>query len=122
MVNQSAADPKNASTAANARVPKLVVPGKKIDYGKQPQGITLVRAIVIKNGGRANLNIDAVVPACGCTTVDFPKVLRPGQAGTIKVKVDTGKSPGPHTKSMTIKSNDPTDPSRVVQFSYLVKG
>jgi hypothetical protein len=24
--------------------------------------------------------------------VDFPKVLRPGQAGTIKVKVETGKT------------------------------
>lgn len=62
MANQSAADAKNASTATNARVPKLVVPDKKIDYGKQPQGKTLVRAIVIKNGGRADLNIEAVVP------------------------------------------------------------
>jgi hypothetical protein len=54
--------------------------------------------------------------------VDFPKVLRPGQAGKIKVKVDTGKSPGPHTKSVTIKSNDPSDPSHVVQFAFDVKG
>ena len=54
--------------------------------------------------------------------MDFPKVLRPGQAGKIKVKVDTGKSPGPHTKSVTIKSNDPSDPSHVVQFAFDVKG
>jgi hypothetical protein len=54
--------------------------------------------------------------------VDFPKVLRPGQAGIIKVKVETGKSPGPHTKSVTIKSNDPNDPSRIVQFEFDVKG
>jgi hypothetical protein len=54
--------------------------------------------------------------------VDFPKVLRPGQAGTIKVKVDTGKSPGVHTKSVTIKSNDPSNPSHFLQFAFDVKG
>ena len=54
--------------------------------------------------------------------MDFPKVLRPGQAGSIKVKVETGKSPGQHTKSVTIKSNDPNDPSHFLQFSYNVKG
>jgi hypothetical protein len=54
--------------------------------------------------------------------VDFPKVLRPGQAGKIKVKVETGKDPGPHVKSVTIKSNDPVDPSHIVQFVFDVKG
>jgi hypothetical protein len=54
--------------------------------------------------------------------VDFPKVLRPGQAGKIRVKVETGKSPGEHVKSITIKSNDPSDPSRIVSFVFDVKG
>ena len=54
--------------------------------------------------------------------MDFPKVLRPGQAGKIKVKVETGKSPGEHVKSVTIRSNDPAEPSRLVQFVFDVKG
>jgi hypothetical protein len=53
--------------------------------------------------------------------VDSPKVLRPGQAGSIKVKVDTGKAPGPHVKSVTIRTNDPNDPSVMVQFAFDVK-
>jgi hypothetical protein len=53
----------NASAAGNVHVPKLVVSKKKIDYGKQPQDKTLVRAIVIKNGGLADLNIESVVPS-----------------------------------------------------------
>ena len=62
------ADPNSTAgeakpNAGNARAPKLVVPAKKIDYGKQPQEKTLVRAIVIKNGGLANLNIDSVTPS-----------------------------------------------------------
>jgi len=59
----SDANATNALAAGNARVPKLVVSEKKIDYGKQPQEKTLVRAIVIKNGGLANLNIESVVPS-----------------------------------------------------------
>ncbi|HXU09068.1 MAG TPA: hypothetical protein VN743_08725 [Blastocatellia bacterium] len=54
--------------------------------------------------------------------MDFPRVLRPGQAGKIKVKVETGKAAGEHVKSITIKSNDPNDPSRIVSFVFDVKG
>jgi hypothetical protein len=51
------------ANAANARAPKLVAPEKQIDFGKQPQNKNLVRPIVIKNGGRADLNIESVVPS-----------------------------------------------------------
>jgi hypothetical protein len=51
------------SVAANARGPKLVVTAKTIDYGKQPQDKSLVRAILIKNGGLADLSIESVVPS-----------------------------------------------------------
>jgi hypothetical protein len=57
------ANAANGPAATNARAPKLVVPDKKIDFGKQPQDKNLVRAIVIKNGGRADLNIESVVPS-----------------------------------------------------------
>ncbi|HXG91782.1 MAG TPA: hypothetical protein VNN73_05350 [Blastocatellia bacterium] len=53
--------------------------------------------------------------------MDFPKVLRPGGSGSIKVKVETGKSPGPHTKSVTIKTNDPEEPSVIVHLKFDVK-
>jgi len=53
--------------------------------------------------------------------VDFPKVLRPGQAGKIKIKVETGKAPGEHVKSVTIRTNDPNDPSHLLQFVFDVK-
>ena len=52
----------------------------------------------------------------------FPKALQPGKVGTIRVKVETGKAPGPHSKSVTIRTNDPSDPSHLVQFKFDVKG
>lgn len=54
--------------------------------------------------------------------MDFPKVLSPGKAGTIKVEVKTGKAPGSHTKSVTIKSNDPVEPRVKVDLVFDVKG
>ena len=57
------ANPANAASAGAVRSPKLVAPEKKIDFGKQPQDKTIVRAIAIRNGGRAVLNIDSVTPS-----------------------------------------------------------
>lgn len=62
-VDATPAKAPEASASPNVRVPKLVIPEKKIDFGKQPQDKSLVRAIVIKNGGRADLNIESVVPS-----------------------------------------------------------
>ena len=49
--------------AAIAGGPKLIAPAKRLEFGKQPQDKTLIRAIVIKNGGRANLNVESVTPS-----------------------------------------------------------
>ena len=61
--NANAANAANGLAAGNARAPKLVAPDKQIDFGKQAQNKNLVRPIVIKNGGRADLNIESVVPS-----------------------------------------------------------
>ena len=43
--------------------PKLVLPAMKMDFGKQPQSKSLARTIIIRNAGKAPLNIDAVEPS-----------------------------------------------------------
>ena len=67
-----AAPPQNANSASapiavapapNAKAPKLVVSETKIDFGTQYQGKTLNRAIAIRNSGKADLNIESVVPS-----------------------------------------------------------
>jgi len=54
---------RNANTAANTHAPKLVAPEKKLDFGKQPQDKTLVRAIAIRNAGKEDLKIESVAPS-----------------------------------------------------------
>ncbi len=109
------------SVAPSADAPKISLPLSKIDFGTQPKGKKVTRFIELKNSGHSPLNIESVSPSCGCTTVDFPKVLAPGKGGRIKVQVDTGQAVGPHTKSVTIKSNDPTQPSVQVELNFTVK-
>lgn len=60
--------PNNANTAKPATAtsgaaPKLIAPAKRLEFGKQPQDKTLVRAIVIRNGGRADLKVESVTPS-----------------------------------------------------------
>ena len=53
----------NSAMASTERAPKLIVPEKRLDFGKQPQDKTMIRAIPIKNGGLSALNIDSVTPS-----------------------------------------------------------
>jgi hypothetical protein len=105
-----------------AKSPKIVLTSTKLDFGKQRQNTTINRSITVRNGGPVDLAIESVTPSCGCTTVDFPKVIHSGKSGRIAIKVETGTSPGPHTKQVTIKSNDPDQPTLIVQFTFDVKG
>lgn len=59
----AAAANANKATVGNGGSPKLVVPEKRLDFGKQPQDKTMVRAIPIRNGGLGVLNIESVTPS-----------------------------------------------------------
>ncbi len=43
--------------------PKLVVPVKRLEFGKQPQNKELTRTFVVKNNGTKKLKIEAVEPS-----------------------------------------------------------
>ncbi|HVG20734.1 MAG TPA: hypothetical protein VNI02_16920 [Blastocatellia bacterium] len=51
------------SAGAKARAPRLFVPDKNLDFGKQPQDKTLARTFQIKNVGNADLLIESVTPS-----------------------------------------------------------
>jgi hypothetical protein len=62
---ETAAKPAPADKAERVEGPKLVLLSqeKELDFGKQPQDKTLVKAIRIKNGGTVPLNIESVAPS-----------------------------------------------------------
>jgi hypothetical protein len=51
------------TVASTTPAPKLVLPLNDIDFGKVAQGKSLTRNLVVKNAGKANLNIESVSPS-----------------------------------------------------------
>jgi hypothetical protein len=49
--------------SATGPQPKLLVPVKKIDFGTQRAGKSLMRTITVKNTGEVELKIESVVPS-----------------------------------------------------------
>jgi hypothetical protein len=59
------------------------------------------------------LVISEVKPGCGCTTAPLDKEkLAPGEVGTMSVSLNLPSHPGVVQKSITIKSNDPDNPTK----------
>jgi len=60
---ESVQDPTYTIKARDGSEVQLILPEKRLDFGKQPQDKTMIRAIPIKNGGLSVLNIDSVTPS-----------------------------------------------------------
>jgi hypothetical protein len=76
------------------------------DMGVVPKGDKVVHDFLIRNEGDAPLQITDVRSSCGCTVVDYDKVIAPGQTGKVHAEVDTTTFAGPIAKSVTIFTND----------------
>ncbi|HYF03058.1 MAG TPA: DUF1573 domain-containing protein, partial [Patescibacteria group bacterium] len=97
--------------------PKLeVLGGDTYDWGKvKPADSPLKTTLKIKNSGNQQLKISDVKVGCGCTTTGIAKKeLSPGETTTMDVSLNTGATSGAMTKSVTINSNDPLSPSKLV--------
>ena len=92
---------------AQAGKPKAVPVELIKDVGIVPKGDKVVHDFLIRNEGDAPLEITDVRPACGCTVVDYDKVIAPGQTGKVHAEVDTATFNGPIAKGVTVFTNDP---------------
>ena len=75
------------------------------DWGSVLQGEVVIHEFELKNTGGSPLKIERVKPACGCTTVDFDKVIAKGASGKVTLKVDTKKFSGTVRKTAEIFTN-----------------
>ncbi len=100
--------------------PKIeIVGGDTHDWGKVKAKDTPLKTVVqIKNVGDQVLNITDVHPGCGCTkTADLDKKeLKPGEIAKTEISLNLGASNGPITKSVSITSNDPVSPSKILML------
>ena len=92
--------------------PKIVFEEKIYDFGKIYVGEIVKYGFKFKNQGSGELIINSVKSSCGCTAalVSKSNVLK-GEDGEVQIKFNPGRYVGKVTKSVTVNSNDPENPS-----------
>lgn len=99
----------------NNKIPKLVISKSSHDFGDVEEGKVVSAKIDLKNTGNDILKIDNVKTTCGCTAALLSsKTIKPGEAGNLRIDLDTANREGKLTRTVTIISNDPAQPSQSI--------
>jgi hypothetical protein len=85
------------------------------DFGTIEEGKVVEHTFKFQNNGKATLNIDDIKTSCGCTAALVSnKKIGPGEEGTLKVELDTKNRKGKMSRTITITSNDPKQPTKIL--------
>ncbi|MAX25087.1 MAG: hypothetical protein CMJ19_11350 [Phycisphaeraceae bacterium] len=70
------------------------------------------------NKGPKTVKITSIDTSCGCTVADLDKrIYEPGERGRIKVTFDFGDRSGWQQKTITVKTDDPQTPVKVLKLN-----
>ena len=87
----------------------------KYNFGKVAEGKVVEYTFTFENNGKSTLKIKDIKTSCGCTAaLVSSEVLKPGEQGTLKVELDTSNREGKMSRTITIESNDPMDPKKIL--------
>ncbi|MBR7068732.1 MAG: DUF1573 domain-containing protein [Bacteroidales bacterium] len=89
------------------------------DFGNEhAEGKLVEHEFQLTNKGKSDLIIRKLKPSCGCTTVNPDKmVLKPGERTQIKAQLRTNGYSGRQSKSITVITNDPKQPSITLRIT-----
>jgi hypothetical protein len=88
------------------------------DFGDMKQGDKKDYTFNLTNSGKSDLHIRNVRSSCGCTAVaPSKKVIAPGETVPIKVTFDSRGKRGRQSKSITVITNDPKNPTSTLRVS-----
>ncbi len=107
--------------AMAADQPKVVIPQTTQDFGEAIQDKEFSHTFVIKNAGKAPLQILEVDPDCACTVPSYDKEIAPGQEGKITLKLKPFSVVKKFTKKTKIRFNDPETPQTVLILTGYAK-
>ena len=95
------------------RAPKITFAKKIHDFGKLKQGEVAKTEFVFTNTGKGKLNIRTTKANCGCTVSKPNKsTLKSGDSSQIVVTFDSAGRRGRQQKTITVFSDDPTNPTQ----------
>ena len=96
-------------------IPTIYFPEVQHDFGQVSEGEKVNYTFSFINKGTSELIIKDVKSSCGCTAALLSSSnIKPGQQGTIVVEFDTKNRSGKNSKTVTVQSNDPKDPTKIL--------
>ena len=114
---------KPASAASPATSgPRIAVDPPAFDFGKTLPQKAVTREFSVRNFGDQDLVIENVSTSCGCAVAEnlAKTVVKPGGSRPLRVTLTTPSSPGPITKSVVVRSNDPARPLLEIKLKTTV--
>ena len=95
--------------------PKLNFFETEHNFGTVNEGKVVEYIFGFENNGNAQLKIKDVKTSCGCTAaLVSSKLVEPGDKGTLKVELDTSNIKGKMSRTVSVNSNDPKDPVKIL--------
>jgi hypothetical protein len=99
----------------NLTDPILTFNESQHDFGTVKEGQVVDYTFKFKNSGKGLLEVKKISTSCGCTVALISsKIIKPGEEGTLRVEFDTKKLEGKINRNITIQSNDPKEPNKVL--------
>ena len=113
---------KKMKESIGSNQPKIYFNESEHDFGTIKEGKVVDYLFKFSNKGDAPLKIKNVETSCGCTAaLVSSKTIEPGNEGTLKVELNTKDRSGKMSRSITISSNDPAEPNKVLLISAEIK-
>ena len=110
------------SAEEKAQLPSIQFKSLSYDGGKVLEGEKVRYAYEFVNTGVNDLVIESVKASCGCTaTAPKDKVIKGGQSSEIVATFDSRGRKGRQSKTITVKTNDPDQPTIVLRLSVEVE-
>jgi hypothetical protein len=108
----------NNAAPGNGLGPRIKFAAQTYDFGRSRAGEPVKYSFVFTNIGDQLLEVTAVNPGCGCTTVgDWTKKVDPGKTGVIPIQFNSAGYPaGAVQKHPSIVCNDRTQPTVSLQL------
>lgn len=100
-----------------ANAPVVSFPEKSHDFGTINQGDKVAHTFHVKNEGINDLIIRRVKTSCGCTAGTPSKnVIAAGETTPIEVEFNSRGKKGKQTKTITVITNDPKNPTSTLRI------
>lgn len=105
----------------NTEPPKLILSEESWHYGEVTPDKRPTHDFTIKNEGGEKLIIESVYSSCPCVLIELSeKEIQPGEEVLLKTIFDPTGYEGDVSKNITIKSNDPQNPEKIIKAEITV--